>query len=41
MNNYEFIHSITNEFKEIWWDVRSTIHKQEGGQFYLENLMKN
>ena len=36
MNNYEFIHSITNEFKEIWWDVRSTIHKQEGGQLYLD-----
>lgn len=31
-----FIHSITNEFKEIWWDARSTIHKQEGRQLYLD-----
>ena len=36
MNNYEFIHSITNEFKEICWDIRNTTKKQEGGQLYLD-----
>lgn len=35
MNNYEFIHSITNEFKEICWDIRNTTKKQDGRQLYL------
>lgn len=35
MNNYEFIHSITNEFKEICWDIRNTTKNQDGRQLYL------